>query len=234
MRPSPLLSVIDDVVWRQLEALGRRPTIHEIADALDLSAAQLRRRVKSMGGITLRSVLTRACLSYAENLICDGTKIEAAMRLAGFRNKTNFNAQFSRRFGALPNQWRDSGKMHQSTAPLCRLSVPEKASAASTCTLDLQASRPLIGRNMIPSEPDSRRTEMLLGNNRSDAILRVLALAGFLGTITGAAFAPEPVNAACVEDECEGGNTCKTNIGHQTQCNVLSGGTCATDACGVE
>jgi hypothetical protein len=74
---------------------------------------------------------------------------------------------------------------------------------------------------------------MLLGHSRSDAILRTLAFAGFLGAVSGAAFSPDTVKAVCTQDECEGGNRCVPNEGHQTQCNALTSG-CATDACGIE
>jgi methylphosphotriester-DNA--protein-cysteine methyltransferase len=134
---SSLLSQVDQTIGWQLNTHGRRPTMAEVAGAMELSAAQLRRRFKSAGELTFRSALTQACLTHAGMLIRNGTKIEAAMRLAGFRNKTNFNKQFNRRFGALPNQCRDNNvSKHQSTVPIWSLSVPENARAIGRSTLD--------------------------------------------------------------------------------------------------
>src|SRR5262245_27085989 len=100
-------SRLDEVIWHHLVGCGRRPTMAEIAQSVDVSAAQLRRRLKHAGSITFRTTLTEACRTYAGLLIHNGTKIEAAMRLAGFHNKTNFNRQFTKHFGALPKAFQD-------------------------------------------------------------------------------------------------------------------------------
>ena len=97
---------IVDVVRRHLECVGRRPTVAEAAATLGVSPVQLRRLLKRTGRATFKAMLTEVCLSHAASLIREGMKIEAAMRLAGFRNKTNFNKQFARRFGMLPKKYR--------------------------------------------------------------------------------------------------------------------------------
>jgi AraC-like DNA-binding protein len=50
----------------------------------------------------MRAAARRNHARGAARLIEEGTKIEAAMRLAGFSNWTNFNAQFRREFGLNP------------------------------------------------------------------------------------------------------------------------------------
>jgi AraC-like DNA-binding protein len=56
--------------------------------------------------LPLRDVIVLVRLGYAAQLITNDVKVQAAMRLAGFRNWTNFNRQFRRRFGATPAEYR--------------------------------------------------------------------------------------------------------------------------------
>jgi len=50
--------------------------------------------------------LTYSCITYAQLLIRQGIKISAAMRIAGFRQRTNFNRQYREFLGELPRESR--------------------------------------------------------------------------------------------------------------------------------
>jgi methylphosphotriester-DNA--protein-cysteine methyltransferase len=99
------LPEIERIVWELLEERPcQRPTMEEVAAVRGCRARDIRRATERIQRIlgpigycaTFRDALTYSCLTYARMLIQRGTKIEAAMRLAGFHNKTNFNRQFSR------------------------------------------------------------------------------------------------------------------------------------------
>jgi AraC-like DNA-binding protein len=101
------LPEIERVVWELLEEHPcRRPTMAEVAAVRGCTALDIRRTAERIqrilgpvgGGATFRDALTYSCLTYARLLIRRGTKIEAAMRMAGFHNRTNFTRQFSRFF----------------------------------------------------------------------------------------------------------------------------------------
>jgi AraC-like DNA-binding protein len=109
------LPEIERIVWELLEEHpGNRPTMREIAAVRGCTVLQLRRqhdqvrRVLGARGYcpSFRDALTYSCVTYAQLLIRRGTKIQAAMRLAGFQQKTNFNRQFRRFLGALPSEAR--------------------------------------------------------------------------------------------------------------------------------
>jgi AraC-like DNA-binding protein len=91
--------VLCGLVWRYLgEHPCQRPRVGDLAQAFGLTERGLRRIHHRAGGPTLRAQLAYACLSYAACLISTGTKSEAAIRLAGFRSRWNFNRQ-CRQFG---------------------------------------------------------------------------------------------------------------------------------------
>jgi hypothetical protein len=95
----PSSACVCGLVWRHLDAHPcERPAVGEIARAIGMTERQLRRRWHAKRVEPLRSLVTYACVTYAWCLIARGTKTEAAIRLAGFRNRWNFNRQ-SRAFG---------------------------------------------------------------------------------------------------------------------------------------
>ncbi len=111
MKVNLTLPEIERIVWELLEEHpGHRPTMDELAVVRGCTALDIRRTTERiqriLGSIgycaTFRDALTYSCLTYARLLVQRGTKIEAAMRLAGFHNKTNFNRQFSRFFIGRP------------------------------------------------------------------------------------------------------------------------------------
>jgi methylphosphotriester-DNA--protein-cysteine methyltransferase len=71
---------------------------------LGKTAAKLRRELRRHRCATGRDIITYCCLTYAAHLIGTGTKVDAAMRLAGFHNHTNFNRQFRAFLCRLPHQ----------------------------------------------------------------------------------------------------------------------------------
>lgn len=104
MTASLTLPEIERIVWELLEEHPcQRPTMAEVSAVRGCTALNVRRateRIQRMLGpigycATFRDALTYSCLTYARLLIKRGTKIEAAMRIAGFHNRINFNRQFS-------------------------------------------------------------------------------------------------------------------------------------------
>ena len=79
--------------------------MRELALACKRSSTQLRRDQKANRAARVRDLITYGCLLYAANLISKRTKCEAAMTLAGFRNKTNFNRDFRTYLGCLPHEF---------------------------------------------------------------------------------------------------------------------------------
>jgi methylphosphotriester-DNA--protein-cysteine methyltransferase len=57
-------------------------------------------------GTTPRKVRAWCCVTFAEYLIGKGTKCDAAMSLAGYHNRTNFNKRFRECLGCLPSESR--------------------------------------------------------------------------------------------------------------------------------
>jgi AraC-like DNA-binding protein len=114
------LPELEAVVWRLLDQHpGRRPTLEEVArdahrSALDMRRANLavRRIVATTFGQrafkqpTCRDMISYACLTYSTQLIRGGTKIEASMRLAGFRSWSHFSRKCQDYFLCQPHELR--------------------------------------------------------------------------------------------------------------------------------
>jgi AraC-like DNA-binding protein len=106
---------VQKAVWAIIEERQRRPTMSEIAASLDTTPLRLRRRIHSQrelfagtscyfDGSPFRAVIGWCCLTYAADQMARGCKVLAAMRLAGFTNKSSFNRQLRQYFGCLPSQ----------------------------------------------------------------------------------------------------------------------------------
>jgi methylphosphotriester-DNA--protein-cysteine methyltransferase len=67
---------------------------------------ELRRGLRQGHAATCRAMITYGCLTYAARLIGDGMKVEAAMNLAGFRNKTVFCRNCRDYLGCQPHELR--------------------------------------------------------------------------------------------------------------------------------
>ena len=107
------LPEIERIVWELLEEHpGRRPTMAEVAAVRGCTPVQIRHATDHLRRILgtvaycapFRDALTYSCLTYAGLLIRKGTKIHAAMRLAGFHQKSNFNHQCKEFLGSLPSE----------------------------------------------------------------------------------------------------------------------------------
>jgi AraC-like DNA-binding protein len=102
---------LERIVWAHLRAHGgRRPAMSDVTVRLGYSPLQVRRALAERCSAPLRrrfrEMLCAACLTHAADMIGQGTKIEAALRLSGFRGKANFNRQFKKCFGCLPHELR--------------------------------------------------------------------------------------------------------------------------------
>lgn len=107
------MDCFEPVVWRLLDdGRGQRPSTNDIGLAgFGLTASQLRRRLRMTGRMSLRDVVTYCCLTHAQALIRDGMKVEAAMRMSGFRHVGNFCDQFRLFFGCQPHECRERAAM---------------------------------------------------------------------------------------------------------------------------
>ena len=84
-------------VWAHLSVTrGARPTVSDVACAVGLSARRLRQECRARGLEAPRRQIMHGCISFAAALICEGTKMEAAIRLAGLHSRWNFNRQCRR------------------------------------------------------------------------------------------------------------------------------------------
>jgi AraC-like DNA-binding protein len=109
-RPLPSLATFQSAIWDMLRREPyRRPRMAEVAARLGMTDVQLRRYLKRHNASRMRDVIAWSCLTYAADLILDGTKVEAAALAAGFRNRTNFNHQFRDYLGCQPANWRRRG-----------------------------------------------------------------------------------------------------------------------------
>ena len=97
-----ILAAAEAVVRRT----GEHPTVGQVAAELRVNPLTLRRRWRSTGRTALRDLVVYACLTHARALILDGTKVEAAMLLSGFRHYSNFCRQFRAFFGDNPSACR--------------------------------------------------------------------------------------------------------------------------------
>src|SRR5688500_6341705 len=91
-------------VWSHLRCSATRPTVTALAQMLGLPERTLRRRLRISGRPPARDIITFAAVAYAALMISQGTKVEAAMLMAGFRNKTNFCVQFRTWLGCRPGE----------------------------------------------------------------------------------------------------------------------------------
>lgn len=98
-------SDVERVIVTSILESHRRPRIRDVAAQLNMSVTQLRRRLK-VSQSTYRNCVRDASLTIAEQLLCHGTKVEAAMLLAGLQNRTSFNRQFGRRYGCRPSAYK--------------------------------------------------------------------------------------------------------------------------------
>lgn len=95
-----------ELVLAELEGRpGRRPRPADLAGRVRRTVPQLRRDQRVNHAAPLAEVISYACTLYAVVLIGSGVKCEAAMQLAGFKNKTNFNRNVRDYFGALPHDF---------------------------------------------------------------------------------------------------------------------------------
>ena len=95
-------SQVADVVELLVRRLGRRPRVAELARELSLGELALRRFWKRRCGSSLRVWIGYGCIRYAVRLIAAGTKVEAAICLAGFKHHGHFCREVRGYFGMNP------------------------------------------------------------------------------------------------------------------------------------
>jgi AraC-like DNA-binding protein len=95
------------LIWRWLDAHpGMRPRVADMARMAGVSELELRRGLRHDHASTCRAMITYGCMTYAARLIADGMKVEAAMSLAGYRNKTVFCRNCRDYLGCQPHELR--------------------------------------------------------------------------------------------------------------------------------
>jgi AraC-like DNA-binding protein len=97
--------VIDTVHSLLRERPCHRPLSRDVALALALPPWTLRRAILALERTSIRQLTSQGCLLFAASHISAGTKIHAAMRLAGFRNRSSFTKGFRRAFGCYPSEY---------------------------------------------------------------------------------------------------------------------------------
>jgi AraC-like DNA-binding protein len=90
---------------------ARRPTARDLGIALGLTPSQLRRRLRQESNVTVRQAISIGCLDYAAGLLHESIKVEAALRLAGFRHYSSFCRQVRLRFGCLPSEFAERDRV---------------------------------------------------------------------------------------------------------------------------
>jgi hypothetical protein len=104
------LEDVEGVIWSELES-GRSGFISAETAARALgwhSALKMRRWAHAQGLPTFRALRAYSQLTYAVGLIARGVKIDAAIRLAGLHNRTNFTKRCKEHLGVLPAECRDN------------------------------------------------------------------------------------------------------------------------------
>ena len=99
------------VVARLALEAGLRVSVSEFAILTHCSTGQLRRLLRQHG-VTPSQVLQRLSVQYALMLIERGCKIEAAVTVVGFRNRTHFNRLCRRAVGRSPVEYRRHFREH--------------------------------------------------------------------------------------------------------------------------
>lgn len=83
------------------------PSIHDLADVVDLSSSRLAHLFRAEVGRSIRSYLVERRLQMAALIIAEGDeRISQIAYRVGFNDISNFNHSFKRRFGVSPSQHR--------------------------------------------------------------------------------------------------------------------------------
>jgi hypothetical protein len=102
----PSFDRVTSIVHEWLIEKGRRPRVSDVAQVFGLTELGLRRFLKKNHAATCREMIAYSCTSFAVERIRDGWKVEASMRAADLRNKTNFCRECRDFFGNLPHELR--------------------------------------------------------------------------------------------------------------------------------
>ena len=106
MHVPPPLSDLVQAILTFVDAYERRPSIDHVAGAFGMTAVELRRSLHDQCAMSFRMLVARSRVDHAARNIQHGMKIEAAIRFAGFTNRTNFNRLFRRYYGCVPREYR--------------------------------------------------------------------------------------------------------------------------------
>jgi methylphosphotriester-DNA--protein-cysteine methyltransferase len=110
--PAPaLVNTIEAFVWKTLRDDRARPSVLAVAGHCGLTALTLRRFLRRSGRPSCRELVTHARVTYAAKLLTEGTKVDAVILLAGFRNRTNFGRQFREFLGCTPGEYLNEARV---------------------------------------------------------------------------------------------------------------------------
>jgi AraC-like DNA-binding protein len=107
------------------ENLGERPSVEDVARAVGVSAAHLRRLFAEAGREAPQVELARLRMATAQRCLREGWKLERVAEYLGFSEASAFSRAFSGVCGASPRKWRAREREHHA-------SPREKRSGVST------------------------------------------------------------------------------------------------------
>src|SRR3954468_14649817 len=89
------------------------PSVEELADAVALSASRLAHLFRAQMGMSIQSYVVERRLTMAAMLIVQSDeRISQIAYSVGFRDVSNFNHSFKRRFAMPPRQYRARHELH--------------------------------------------------------------------------------------------------------------------------
>lgn len=94
------------------------PSIHELAEAVGLSASRLAHLFRDEVGMSIRSYVVERRLHMASLLIVQtDERISQIAYSVGFNDISNFNHSFKKRFGMSPGEYRHANDRNAEDAP---------------------------------------------------------------------------------------------------------------------
>lgn len=94
------------------ENLGERPSTEDLARAVGVSAAYLRRLFSEAGRAAPREEMARLRMEAAQRCLREGWKLERVAQFLGFSEASAFSRAFSATCGVSPTEWfrREAGR----------------------------------------------------------------------------------------------------------------------------
>lgn len=96
------LRIIDE----RVKALGKAPTLSELASLCKISVRHLSRGFQTSRGCSIGTYVEQSCLEHAKHLILSGEPIAKVACTLGYSSRSSFSCAFRRTLGLTPAQFR--------------------------------------------------------------------------------------------------------------------------------